>query len=529
VQTVLREAGVPGETVSVVVIATQDATYSEGAGSEARPPLLYRMGTSGPSPAAVSRRIRASFARARRRRVDEALRSEFGFSCPVKFLDHHIVHTIAATALAGRPDCLVVTMDSGADGTWAHVASVEGGRPRRLASQTGPTSMLGLLNAVCEHLRIGEGLDRHRRLEDLAVRGTPAHADRLTPYSVWDDGRVLLHESLFRRGGPLPGLVAGARKEDVAASVLKFAADTVGRFAAHWLARSEHEELVLGGDLFEIPSMVRAVREAAGSAAVVVPVAPGDVGLPVGCAYAGCIPGVLDGGPPPCPGEPLATPFVGISFDDEEVRETLHYEGVPHERQDDVDQSVARVLAEGCAVARFAERTEIGNRGLGNRALLRSPRGQLRRGRVGFLVVRGAYHALVPEGSFADWFDANDVPPERLVGVPGMVTPLPRFTDECPDLVGWEGQVRVQVVSPATTPRLHRILDEFASWSGIPILATAPFRLPDEPLVSSPRDALRTFRLIGADYAAIGDYLVPNPSATVTTPPAPAHEVGSRP
>jgi carbamoyltransferase len=82
------------------------------------------------------------------------------------------------------------------------------------------------------------------------------------------------------------------------------------------------------------------------------------------------------------------------------------------------------------------------------------------------------------------------------------------FRVRCPELVGNRGTVRVQIVSAESNPGLFRILKEFESWSGIAVLAAAPFRLPDEPLVSSPMDALRTFRLLGADYAALGNFLV---------------------
>jgi carbamoyltransferase len=510
VQAVLGETGVPGETVSAVVIATRDATYAEGVGDSARAPLLYRMGTAVPSPAAVSRRIRDTFARARRRRLDEALRSEFGISCPITFLDHHLVHAVAAAALTGRRDCLTLTMDGGSDGVWCQVASVRGGQPQRVACEEGSASLLGFLNVVCDQLGLAAGPDRYRRLEDLGMRGAPIHVERLSPYVDGGEGRLVLLDALFRKSGVLPGLVAGARKEDLAASALRFAGDVVRRYAVHWYRRGGHSELVLGGDLFDLPAMVSAVRAASEIERVLVPPAPGDAGLPAGCAYAGCLEGVLDD-PSPYPDAPMSTPFVGTAYGDSEIEQTLLFESVEYRHHPDVDRDVARVLAEGRSVARFDGRTEIGDRGLGNRSVLRSPRGGLRRGHLGFLLVPSVYHAIVPEDDFAEWFEGDGLAPSRLRTAPGLVRPLERFVEECPDLVGWEGLVRVQTVCAEATPRLHDIIREFESWSGIPILAAAPFRLPDEPMVSSPRDALRTFRLLGADYAALGHYLVRNP------------------
>jgi len=527
VQAILRETGVAPETLSAVVVATQSSPYAEGTGASARPPLLYRVGTAAASPVAVERKVRATFAKARRRRIDEALRSEFGVACPVKFLDHHAVHGLAAVALSGTRDALLLTMDSGADGRWLQVASVEHGPPRRIASQAGSASLLGFLDAVCDCLGLTEGLDRHRRLEDLGSRGSPACAERFFRRIEVGDGRIEVSESLLRRGGVLADTRATFRREDLAASALHVVGDVVRRFAVSWFERAPRRDLLLGGDLFDIPAVVREVRDAPELPAALVPLAPGDAGLPAGCAFAGCLDSVLEA-PFPCPEETWVDPFRGVEFEDAHIEETLRLESVEFRLLPRIESDVARALAEGRSVARFDGKTELGNLGLGNRVVLRSPRGELRRGRLGFLLAPGSYHTLIREECFDDWLDAGGLDPARLRSAPGLVTPTERFARECPDLIGWRGCARVQTVSAQMNPRLHEILAEFETWTGLPLLATAPFRLPDEPLVSSPRDALRTFRLLGPDFAAIGRCLVGNPDAEASSSGAGRASAGSR-
>lgn len=512
VQTVLRETGVPPGDISVVVVATRDATYAEGVGGTARTPWLYRLGTSIASPAPVAQKIRESFALERRRRVDEALRSEYGIASPIRFLDHHLVHAVGAACVLGRADCLVVTMDGGADAGWARVIAFEEGRPRTLGVQPGRASLLGYLDAVCDHLGIAEGLDRWRRLEDLAVKGTRVHAEQLGSWIRWKENLLSLDAGLFRPGGIHDRLTGFARKEDVAASALASASDAVTRFVRYWSERHGAETIVLSGDLFEIPAITRAVLAAGTAPEIMAPTAPGDVGLPVGAAFAGCLPEVLEN-PLPAPRDPLRTPFLGISYDDEPIEGELLRQSAPYHFHPEIERDVARVLAEGMSVARFDGKAEIGNRGLGNRAVLRTPRGPLRQGRLGFVLAPGAYHAIVTADAFDELFDPEEVLRGPLSQNPVLVSPTADFAAACPDLVGWEGRVRVQIVDPESNPRLHGILEEFSTWSGLACLAAAPFRLPDEPLVSSPRDALRTFRLLGTDYAALGRFLVKNPSA----------------
>jgi carbamoyltransferase len=509
VQTVIREAGIPAEEIGVIFVATRDATYAEGVGAAARPPLLYRVGTALPSPPQMGRRIRGSFASARRRRVDEALRSEFGFSCPIEFLDHHLVHAVGAAYATGQPDCLAITMDQGADDVWATVTSFRDGRPERLAAERLPGSVLGFLEEVCTQLGIPEGLDRYNRLEDLFRRGEPLYREHFEPLFRVVEGRLRFHNHLLRTGGALGRVPTGARKVDIVASAVQVAGDMVRRAVAHWCEATDHDRLVLGGDLFMVCPVLQRVLAGVGLPAYLPP-APGNDGLPVGAAFAGCVPDLLPDAAP-VPRVPLPSPFLGIEYDDVAIERVLLSEGYAHREHENIEREVARLLAEGRSVARFAGKTEIGNRGLGNRSILQSPLGRLRRGRAGFLLMPSSFHALVPVDSFGAICEDDGVSPAALLNVPMPVRARPHFLERCPDLACPEQRVRVQTVGPESNPRLLRILQEFAEVTGLPCLAVAPFRLPDEPLVSGPRDALRTFRRLGADVAAFASFVVDSP------------------
>jgi carbamoyltransferase len=502
----LREGRVSPDEITAILVATRDATYTEGVGARARPPFLYRVGTAIPSPPPVGRKIRASFADARRRRIDEALRSEFGFSCPVFFLDHHLVHAVQAAYATGRPDCLAITMDDGAEGFWSTVTSFRDGRPQRIAAERTPGSVLHFLEEVCDRLGVPQGLDRYHRLDELGSRGEPIYHERLLPLFLTAKGRIKYREELTRRsGGPLGGLPGKSRKIDLAASALQVAGEIVSRHVAYWRVRTEHDTVVLGGDLFSIDPIVQAVLEEVPKA-LVAP-APGDDGLAVGAALAACLPDYLPD-PPPVPRTTLPSPFLGISFDDDAILEALLLEGLRPNPREEIHSDVADLLARGRTVARFAGRTEIGNRGLGNRAVLQNPQGTLRRGRAGFVLLPSSYHALVSTDAFPDLFECEGPCAEDLISAPMPVRPLSHFALRCPELVAGSGHVKVQTIRPGSNPGLFGILKDFDSKVGFPCLAVAPFRLPDEPLVSSPREALSTFRLLGADVAAFGRFLL---------------------
>ena len=65
-----------------------------------------------------------------------------------------------------------------------------------------------------------------------------------------------------------------------------------------------------------------------------------------------------------------------------------------------------------------------------------------------------------------------------------------------------------QTVSARTNPRYHGMISKFRALSGIPAVLNTSFNDKGEPIVMTPRDALRTFSSTGLDHLAIGDFLV---------------------
>jgi predicted NodU family carbamoyl transferase len=70
------------------------------------------------------------------------------------------------------------------------------------------------------------------------------------------------------------------------------------------------------------------------------------------------------------------------------------------------------------------------------------------------------------------------------------------------------GQVRVHVVEREANPRFWRLLRKFGNYALAPVLVNTSFNLFGEPLVSDPREALRSFYCAGIDALALGDFLL---------------------
>jgi carbamoyltransferase-like protein len=60
-------------------------------------------------------------------------------------------------------------------------------------------------------------------------------------------------------------------------------------------------------------------------------------------------------------------------------------------------------------------------------------------------------------------------------------------------------------------PSYYNIVREYYRLSGIPSLINTSFNMHEEPIVNSPKDAIRAFLEGNLDYLAIGNFLVAHP------------------
>jgi carbamoyltransferase len=68
--------------------------------------------------------------------------------------------------------------------------------------------------------------------------------------------------------------------------------------------------------------------------------------------------------------------------------------------------------------------------------------------------------------------------------------------------------LRVQVVDTAAPPRFRAVLDAFGARTGLSCLVNTSFNGFHEPMVCSPRDAVRVFYGSGLDLLVLDRFLV---------------------
>jgi carbamoyltransferase len=100
---------------------------------------------------------------------------------------------------------------------------------------------------------------------------------------------------------------------------------------------------------------------------------------------------------------------------------------------------------------------------------------------------------------------------KRGIESPFMILAFEATDQACsaiPAVVHVDKTMRIQTVDQAQNPLFYRLLQEFERRTGLPVLLNTSFNIKGEPIVCTPRDALRTFFSTGLDALVIGSYVV---------------------
>jgi carbamoyltransferase len=165
-------------------------------------------------------------------------------------------------------------------------------------------------------------------------------------------------------------------------------------------------------------------------------------------------------------------------------------------------------LKEHRIVAWMQGRMEFGPRALGNRSILASPHDPYSAENLNaFIKHREGFRkfaASVPAELAAEYFETG--PNARHLATVGRVRPA--HTKQFRGAVLASDLVRVHTVSEHDNPLYWRLLHAYGTATGLPVLYNTSFNLFGEPLVCTPRDAVRSFYSSGIDAMIAGNFLL---------------------
>jgi len=432
--------------------------------------------------------------------------AQFGWTDKLKRIDHHLSHAANCYLTSGFEEALIITLDGYGTGLAGSASIGKDGQIKRQHGVKFPHSLGSMYEHVTSSLGYRPG--RHEgKIVGLASYGDPKLlADILLSRIEQDEGNFQINGAnniYFSRY-----LASQFPKIDVAAAYQYVLEVVATKFVKYWVEKTGISKVVLSGGVTANVKLNQRIFEIDGVDGIFVYPNMGDGGCGTGAALFHTQRNQVK--------PSICSAYFGPEFSEADIEQALNAEKLTYTRPERLAAEVAALIHSGKVVARFDGRMEYGPRALGNRSIMyhaREPEVNQwlnhRLGRTEFMPfapvtlyearekyfhnIQGAEHA-------AEFMTVTFDCPEEM-------------KRDCPAAVHVDGTARPQLVKRDVNPGYYDILKEYEKLSGISSLINTSFNMHEEPIVCSPKDAVRAFVDGRLDYLCIGPFLVESPSS----------------
>src|SRR5579862_2214629 len=451
------------------------------------------------------------FARGPESHFHLTLREQFP-NAEIVVVEHHQAHAASAFFASPFEEATVLTLDHSGDFRCGALWHARDNQIHIEREWYYPDSLGRLYGAVTSLLGFRAGAEEHK-VQWLSASGDDRYAPlfrelisdaaRLDP-SFFDGQRQSeggFSPKFFERLGlPAGQKIPAAAVPAIARGLQKTVEEVVLGLAG------QGENLCLAGGLFLNVMLVEFLERCGRWKNVFVQAAAGNAGTALGAAYH-----VWHqvrrhkrrGG--------MQSMFLGPSYGPEEIKQVLENCKLRFQylrSTDDLLTTAVRMLGEHKIVAWMHGRMEFGPRALGNRSILASPLDPYSTENLNVFIKHREpfrkFAASVPVELAAEYFEVG--PNARNLATVGRVKPEHRSTFEAAIL--GRDLIRVHSVVEGDNPLYHRLLHEAGKATSLPVLYNTSFNLFGDPLVSTPRDAVRSFYSSGIDALFVGSFVV---------------------
>lgn len=432
----------------------------------------------------------------------------------VVYVEHHLAH--AVTAYYKRPwssKTLIFTLDGTGDGISATVNTGEGNTITRIAETSyfdSPsdnvysdiTEYLGMKRYEHEYKIMGlapygnsqETIDVFRRVLRLKPTNRLEFENRTRYYHYQLQG-------FYRK------YLVGKRFDHIAAGVQAFFEELVTGWIREAIMVTGIHKIVAGGGSFLNVKTNMLLRKMPEVSDMFVYPACDDSGIAEGAAISAYISYCQDHRRA-VDIKPLKDLYYGQEFSDEQIAGFLEEKKLLKRAKKVGATQIAKMLAEGKIIARFAGRDEWGPRALGNRSIMADPRDLRIVGRLNRAIKQRDFwmpfapailkedqSKYVKNNHFAPYMiEAFETKKQTVNEIQAAIHPADQTTRPM-TVNNWN-------------PDWQEIIREFKKKTGVGAIVNTSFNLHGYPLVGTPEHALWTFNHSDLDALILGDWLV---------------------
>jgi carbamoyltransferase len=480
--------------------------------------------------------------------MKELIKKELEYKGKIIFPEHHESHAASAFFPSPFNEAAILTMDGVGEWTTSSYGIGKSNSIELWADIKFPHS-LGLLYSAFTYYTGFKVNSGEYKVMGLAPYGEPKYKKLIYNHliDVKDDGSFRMNMNYFNYcagltmtnskfnklfGGPprIPETKLTQKDMDLARSLQDVTEDIVLKMGNHVYKETGLRNLTLaGGVALNCVANGKLLREGPFENIWIQPAA-GDAGGALGAALVGwyCYlgnPRVADSKTDSQFGS-----YLGPDFNDDEIESFIHKHNYPANKfnEDELIETVSKLIAEEKVIGWFDGRMEFGPRALGARTIIgdaRSPKMQaLMNIKIKF---REGFRPFAPSVLYekvGEYFEIEKQSPYMLLVADIKKERRIKMTDEEKSLWGIEKlnvvrsdipaithvdySARLQTVHKETNPRYHKLIEQFEKDTGCAVIINTSFNVRGEPIVCTPEDAYKCFMRTNIDYLVLGNYLL---------------------
>jgi len=451
----------------------------------------------------------------------------------VHSIDHHLAHASSSYLLSGFDEANVIVVDGKGEDSSTSLFVGSEKKLEKVQSFPVKDSLGFLMEELGNYLGMGffaagkvMGLASYgkNQIKIPEVQLTPDGYFRFDipddglPYHSWnkifDEHIHAPHESKFafdpklNRFSKVPSSNLKDFSEetlDVALTVQKIIEEIILRITETLYKQTGIRKLCLsGGVALNCPTNTRLLKTNFVDDIYIFPAA-NDAGVSVGAA-AHVLADKYD-----IRSQKVDSPYVGPGFTDAEIGDALKQLQITngeHKTPAEIAALCADDLATGKIVGWFQGRMEMGPRALGNRSILANPAIPDILNTVNTVKGRELWRPLaiaILDQAVTEYlrnYTHSSIAPYMLTTATGMS----QFALQ--NVAHVDGTTRPQVVTRELSPTFYAMISEFEKKGGVPFVINTSFNRFDEPVVCSPRDAIKTFYSMGLHTLYLGNFIL---------------------
>ena len=218
--------------------------------------------------------------------------------------------------------------------------------------------------------------------------------------------------------------------------------------------------------------------------------------------------------------------YLGTSYTNDEIESVLKQHNLIYNKFEDkkLYDFIAKELSNAKIIGRFDGRMEFGPRALGNRSIIADPRNSEMQSKLNRKIkFRESFRPFAPsvlEDQVNEYFITKNLSPYMLltsdvkgveiksINSEDLLEQLSAINSFLPAITHVDGSARIQTVSNEINEKYHNLIKEFFNQTNCPVVVNTSFNVRGEPIVESPKDAIRCFLNTNIDILAIGNFIV---------------------